>query len=216
MKHFLEEKDSEEKEQEEESGDHEKISLSILSESPDLRITGLYGEVTEEKCSELIYNMLHLKESGRKEVEGEGSEKAIVYDPFEFVISTEGGSASDMFAVYDIMRMIKGECDIKTFGIGKVMSAGVLLLAAGTTGKRRIGKNCRVMLHPVKAGHVGYVHEIQNELSHAQWIQDRYIQCIVDESSLSLRELKKIINKKTNVYIDAEQAVKYGIADIIV
>ena len=34
----------------------------------------------------------------------------------------------DMFAIYDTMRMVKEDCEIHTIGMGKVMSAGVMLL----------------------------------------------------------------------------------------
>ena len=65
--------------------------------------------------------------------------------PIDFIVSTEGGSVTDMFAVYDCMRDVrKGLCEINTFGVGKVMSAGILLLAGGTKGKRRIGRHCRL------------------------------------------------------------------------
>mgnify|MGYP001551496522 FL=1 len=81
-----------------------------------------------------------------------------VNQPIEFVLCTSGGSALDMFAIYDVMRMVREDCDVCTYGIGKIMSAGVLLLAAGTKGKRKIGKHCRVMIHPVQAGTSGSSH----------------------------------------------------------
>ena len=189
--------------------------LPDLPDLPELRITGIYGEVTEEKCFEVISSMLHLKDIGTDQHK-KGSEIVLTYEPFEFIVSTEGGGASDMFAVYDMMRLIREDCDIETLGIGKVMSAGVLLLAAGTKGKRRIGKNCRVMIHPVKAGHAGYVHEMQNELVEVKWIQARYTECLVSETNMTIQDIKKILNKKVNVYISAEEAVQLGIADKIV
>jgi ATP-dependent protease ClpP protease subunit len=56
----------------------------------------------------------------------------------EFVLSTHGGSAEEMFAIYDVMRNVKKDCDIITSGLGKVMSAGVLLLAAGPRASVRL------------------------------------------------------------------------------
>ena len=70
-----------------------------------------------------------------------------------------------MFSVYDMMRMIRDEIPICTFGRGKVMSAGVLLLAAGSKGERRIGKNCRVMIHGVISGQDGHIADVENEFS---------------------------------------------------
>ena len=45
------------------------------------------------------------------------------------------------------------------------MSAGVLLLAAGTKGKRRVGKHCRIMLHSVIGGSTGPMHQLENEFA---------------------------------------------------
>ena len=52
------------------------------------------------------------------------------------------------------------------------MSAGVLLLAAGTKGKRKIGKHCRIMMHSVIGGHVGPMHQLDNEMKEIKAIQE--------------------------------------------
>ena len=186
----------------------------------ELRIIGLIGEVSEERTTEVISSMLQLKQSGSKEVledpEKEDSPLVKVYDPFELWISTYGGSAMDMFAIYDVMRLMRDECDITTFGIGKVMSAGVLLLAAGTKGKRKIGANCRVMLHSVIGGSQGPIHSLENEMDEIRWIQDQHVKCLVEETNMSSKHLKKLLGRKVNVYLNAEEAVELGIADEVV
>ena len=186
----------------------------------ELRIIGLIGEVSEERTTEVISSMLQLKQSGSKEVledpEKEDSPLVKVYDPFELWISTYGGSAMDMFAIYDVMRLMREECDITTFGIGKVMSAGVLLLAAGTKGKRKIGANCRVMLHSVIGGSQGPIHSLENEMDEIRWIQDQHVKCLVEETNMSSKHLKKLLGRKVNVYLNAEEAVELGIADEVV
>jgi ATP-dependent Clp protease, protease subunit len=186
----------------------------------DLRIIGLIGEVSEERTTEVLYSMLQLKQSGSKkeleDPEKEDSPLITVYDPFELWISTYGGSAMDMFAIYDVMRMMREECDISTFGLGKVMSAGVLLLAAGTKGKRKIGANCRVMLHSVIGGSQGPIHSLENEMDEIRWIQDQHVKCLVEETNMSSKHLKKLLARKVNVYLTAEEAVELGIADEVV
>ena len=49
-----------------------------------------------------------------------------------------------------------------------------------------------------------------------RWIQEQYINALVDETDLSKKMLKKILDKKTNTYLDAKQAVEYGIVDEII
>ena len=47
-------------------------------------------------------------------------------------------------------------------------------------------------------------------------MQERYFAAIAAESKLKSRQIKKILDQKVNVYFDAEQAVKYGLADEII
>ena len=68
-------------------------------------------------------------------------------DDIEFFISSGGGAVSEMFSIYDLMSLVKNNRDIATFGYGKIASAAVPLLAAGTKGKRYIAKHARLMLH---------------------------------------------------------------------
>jgi ATP-dependent Clp protease protease subunit len=136
--------------------------------------------------------------------------------PIEFYISSYGGNADDMFALYDIMRQIREETEIHTIGMGKVMSAGVLLLAGGTKGKRKIGKNCRVMIHSVIAGNHGNVHNLVNEMEAIQGLQEMYVNSLVEETKMTKPQMKKMLERKVNVYLSAEEAVELGIADEII
>ena len=173
MKRFSDEK--------EQPKDTEKESMELAAllggpPQPELRLTGIYGDVSEDKCSEAVYGL---------------------------------------FAVYDAMRSIRDKTPVHTMGLGKVMSAGVLLLAAGTKGQRKIGSTCRVMIHGVVAGQQGYISDMQNEFSETKYIQKMYIKSLARETNMEEKYVRRLMNRKANVYIDAEEAVKLGIADII-
>ncbi len=190
------------------------------SEPAKLRIIGLYGEVTEENAAETTYSLLALKEMGKKEElsdpDDPESDVITTYQPLDFIVSTWGGSAADMFSIYDIMRTVRADCDISTLGLGKVMSAGVLILAAGTKGQRKIGKNCRVMLHGVTSGQHGNLSDLENEMAEAKWTQDTLVNCLTKETKMTKKYLKKILAKRMNVYFTAKEAVELGMADEIV
>ena len=47
-------------------------------------------------------------------------------------------------------------------------------------------------------------------------LQDMYINCLVEETSMSKSQIKKMLEKKVNVYLTAQEAVELGIADIII
>ena len=182
-------------------------SPAQLPEGPSL--IGLFSDVVDEKVAELVHALLTLNEMNQELEEAKRK-------PIEFYLSTYGGNADDMFALYDVMREVREGTEIHTVGSGKVMSAGVLLLAAGTKGKRRIGKNCRVMIHSVIAGNHGPLHNLINEMEAVEQIQKMYIDCLVAETELTKKQLKKLLERKVNVYLSAEEAVEYGIADIII
>ena len=105
------------------------IAEMLGADGKDLRTMMLYGDVNEERAGDMVAGLLMLHGHRKEEEDADNSIK--------FYISTYGGSADDMFSVYDIMRFVKQECEIETIGMGKIMSAGTLLLASGTKGKRR-------------------------------------------------------------------------------
>ena len=199
--------------EEEKKGTLDKIVLLDPSEipgaEPEMRLIGLFCEVIDEKVAELAQALLYLNESNR----GLPDDKK---KPVEFYISTYGGNADDMFALYDIMSNVKKTSEIHTIGVGKVMSAGVLILASGTKGKRKIGRNCRVMIHSVMGGNHGSLHNMINEMEAIEQLQDMYCDALIVNTKLTKTKLKKMLERKVNVYLSAEEAVELGIADIII
>jgi len=198
----------------------EELLRQHAEEDDKLRTIGLFGEVNSAKAEEVIYGLYSLNATKLKKRPvdyldlAKGLAKEV--EPVEFIVSTEGGDATDMFAIYDAIRHIRDGMDIETFGLGKVMSAGVLLLAAGTKGKRKIGKYCRVMLHGVASASAGNISNLKTEMTEIKKMQEMYIDALVTETNLTKSQLKRMMNKNVNVYLSAEEAVKYGIADIIV
>lgn len=198
-----------EEEPPEESEEQTMTLVDLLSgnqaDIPESRSIMFVGEVTEEKAAEFVSALLVLAQT--KDEEEERAEDIKIY------INTYGGSADEMFAIYDVMNWCKQYCDIETIGLGKVMSAGTLILAAGTKGKRFLSSHCRVMIHAVNGGHIGELHNLQNEMEQMAGLQDSYIQALSAETNMTKRQITSLINKKINIYLDAEQAIEKGLAD---
>tara|TARA_R110002074_G_scaffold41457_4_gene109863 strand:- start:156 stop:797 length:642 start_codon:yes stop_codon:yes gene_type:complete len=206
-------------EKKEELSEQEDSIIHVLNsalDKPELRVTGIYGDINEEKCSETVWGLLALHETGKKYYKEEDSEELVEeYTPIDFYISSYGGAAAEMFAVYDVIRGLRDRTPIVTHGVGKVMSAGVLLLASGTKGERRIGKHCRVMIHGVISGQHGHIADVKNEFKETEYTQKLYVEALAEETNMTRSYIKRLMNKKTNVYLNAQQAVELGIADII-
>ena len=181
---------------------------------PESRTILLHGELNEEKSSEIIAGIIGLTKIKPPKKDLKPGE--LPYDPMTLYISTYGGNADEMFGIFDLMQEAQKKCVIETIGNGKVMSAGTLILASGTKGHRKIHKNCRVMLHQVSAGAIGPLFNIASEVEEIQQLQDKYIKCLVSCTNLSKRKLKSLLNERVNVYLTAEEAVEYGLADEII
>ena len=206
------EESTEEIEQEEEAPPQQMSLMDLLgggqgADTPEARSIMFVGEVTEERAADLSSALLVLSQTKAPD-----AERA---EPIKLYVSTYGGSADEMFGIYDVVNYCKKFCDIETIGLGKVMSAGTLMLASGTKGKRKLGKHCRVMIHAVNGGQVGDIHNLQNELEQTVSLQDSYIQALSHETNMTKRQIQTLINRKVNVYLTAEEAIEKGLADEI-
>ena len=130
---------AEEQEMESDALNQQLLEMLGLAENPEARSIMLMGDLTEEKSLEIITALIVLSAQVNAETG--------VPDPIKIYVSTYGGSADEMFGIYDVMNMCKEKgVIIETVGLGKVMSAGTLILSAGSKGHRKIGKHTRVMI----------------------------------------------------------------------
>jgi ATP-dependent Clp protease protease subunit len=197
---------AEEQEMESDALNQQLLEMLGLAENPEARSIMLMGDLTEEKSLEIITALIVLSAQVNAETG--------VPDPIKIYVSTYGGSADEMFGIYDVMNMCKEKgVIIETVGLGKVMSAGTLILSAGSKGHRKIGKHTRVMIHAVAGGSMGGLHSILNEMEQMKGLQDSYIQAISNETELSKKQVQGLINRKVNVYLSAEEAIEKGLAD---
>jgi ATP-dependent Clp protease protease subunit len=165
------------------------------------RIVYLSGEVTEHSIAQVIAGVLSLANQNHKA-------------PITMVVSTYGGSVDEMFSLYDVIKYIP--CPVHTVGLGKIMSAGVLLLASGEKGKRLIGRNARIMIHTVSGGSGGNVFDIVNEANEHVRQQKLMEELLVRETKMTSQALSKIMESKLDTYILPTEALKLGIVDKII
>lgn len=164
------------------------------------RLVVLHGDVNESSISMVVAQLLHLASQN--------------HNPIHLVISTYGGSVDEMFTLYDTIKFLP--CPVHTIALGKVMSAGVLLLASGTKGKRMIGRNARIMMHPVSGGVMGNVFEVINDTKEHKRLQEQMVRAIVKETTSTKAEVEKIMASGHDCYLLPDQAIKMGIVDKVI
>ena len=166
----------------------------------DDRLVVLHGEVNEHSISNVIVQLLHLANQNHK--------------PIHLVISTYGGSVDEMFSLYDTIKFVP--CPVHTIALGKVMSAGVLLLASGVKGKRMIGGSARIMIHPVSGGVLGNVFEAMNEMKEFERLQNLMVSALIKETKMKKEEIDKLMKAGHDFFLTPEQAIQMGIVDKII
>lgn len=156
------------------------------------------GEVTMEMANTFIAQLLFL--------ESQDSERDI-----KVYINSPGGDAYAGFAMYDTIRHVKN--DITTINVGLAASAGAMLLAGGTKGKRFSLPGAYTMIHQVLGGAEGQATDIDIRAKHMLRLREQYAQIIVDASG---RDLKKVLEDiERDRWMNAKEAVEYGIIDKI-
>lgn len=175
-------------------------------------IIGLVGDITEESAQQVAMMLLNFNGGGILRTE----ESAEQPRDLEFFISSGGGSVSDMFTIYDLMSLVKSHRDIATFGYGKIASAAVPLLAAGTKGKRYMAKHARLMIHHCATSMMGTVPTVRANYEELRRVEDMMVEVLAENSGLSAREVYEIFSRNTDEYFSAEDALEMGIVDKII
>jgi len=177
-------------------------------------LLGLGSDLTESAAQTLVHALIQFN-GGRIRTTPE--EVPDADEDIEFYISSGGGSVTDMFAVYDLMNIVKKHRDIATLGFGKIYSAAVPLLAAGTKGKRYMGRNARLMMHHCSLNMGGATQpDIRTTFTELKKVEDMMVEAIAENSQLSVGEIYNILSRNTDEYFSAEDALEMGIVDEII
>jgi len=164
------------------------------------RVVMLCGEICEQTVYPAIMQLTSLANQSN--------------DTIHLLLTTYGGDITDMFGIIDVMKMIRAP--VCTVGIGKIMSAGVCILAAGEKGMRMCGRNARIMVHSVSGGTHGNVWDVENEAKEMQYSQRQMVMSLVENTKITQKQLEEIMLKKTDTYFSASEALQFGIIDKVV
>lgn len=164
------------------------------------RIVFLGGPVTDESANLIIAQMLFLANENSKA-------------DIHFYINSPGGSISAGLAIYDTMQFVRP--DVATYCIGQAASMGAVLLAGGAKGKRYILPNGRVLLHqPLLAGVMeGRATDLSIEAREIIRLRKRLYEILSKHTGQDINKIERDCDK--NLWLDAQEALDYGIVDSI-
>lgn len=132
------------------------------------------------------------------------------------VVSSFGGQVHSLLAMLDIME--SSTKPVATIGLGKAMSCGSVLLAAGTPGYRFVAPNTDIMIHEVSSVNWGKNTDIQNDAVQTKKLNDKLLKLYAKYANHNdAKFFLKQLHAKSNVdwWITPKEFVKYGLADHI-
>lgn len=161
----------------------------------------LWGAVTDESAKDLTEKLLYL------EMTGPGK-------PITFYINSPGGSITAGMAVFDTMKLVTSPITVVVTGMAASM--GSILLSGAPKGHRFLYPHSRVLIHqPLISGRmVGPASDINIQAKEMEKLRAELNQILADASGQPLERINRDTDR--DFYLNAEEAIAYGLADKIV
>ncbi|MBR2811488.1 MAG: ATP-dependent Clp protease proteolytic subunit [Solobacterium sp.] len=168
------------------------LASFMLAENREIWLT---GEVNDESAKEIIMQMRYLEKQGKSDI--------------TLMINSPGGNVTSGFAILDEMN--RNSCDIRTVCTGMAASMAAFLFANGTKGKRLMTPLAEVMIHQPLAQTAGQASDIMCSARHIQKTKDRLNRILAEVTGKPFETVAEDTDR--DYYMDAQEAVAYGLAD---
>jgi len=131
--------------------------------------------------------------------------------PIQMYINSPGGQVYAGLAIYDAMQIIPNP--ISTLAVGVTASFGTVLLAAGTKGMRYALPNATIHMHQPLGGAQGQATEIEIQAREILRLKARLNQILAAHTGQTVETIQR--DTERDRYMDAQQAMEYGLVDHI-
>lgn len=160
-----------------------------------------WGEVDDKRCRQATEELLFL------EAQDPGKEITIY-------LNSPGGSITAGMAVYDTMKLISSP--IRIVVVGLAASMGSIFLSGGTKGRRFLYPHARVLIHqPLIMGTMrGAAVDIHIQAQEMEKHREELNKILAEASGQPLDRISQDTDR--DFYLNAEEAIAYGLADAIV
>jgi len=162
------------------------------------------GDVNNENALYIISEILEINKI---------DEKKKIKEPIQLIISSAGGNIYEGLGIIDVIRNSK--TPIHTICYGLAMSMSLNILIAGHY--RLMSSNSTLMYH--EGGYEMDYAKLTNhklEVKEIERIEKICDNLILENTKLTLNQLKKIKKEQKEWYITSDEALKLGIIDEII
>jgi ATP-dependent Clp protease protease subunit len=183
-----------------EKGGRTERAYDIYSRLLKDRIVFLGGTIDDATANLTIAQMLFLSNEDAKQ-------------DIHFYINSPGGSITAGLAIYDTMQFLR--CEVATYCIGQAASMAAVLLAGGHAGKRFLLASNRILLHqPMISGQlIGPATDLEIEAKEILRLRARLYEILARHTGQTSEKVEKDCDR--NLWLDAAEAIEYGLADRI-
>ena len=160
------------------------------------RIIFLGTAIDDQVANVMVAQLLYLNH--------EDPEKEI-----QMYINSPGGVIYAGLAIYDTMQMISNP--ISTVAVGVTASFGTVLLTAGTKGRRFALPNATIHMHQPLGGAQGQATDIEIQAKQILRLKALLNNVMAKHTGQPLEVIERDLDR--DYYLDAQQAVTYGLVD---
>lgn len=134
-------------------------------------------------------------------------------EPIKVFVSSEGGSIDAGMVIYDIIQTTK--LPMNLYCVGMAYSMAAVIMASGKKGHRFILPHSKMMIHEplIPYGVSGKSSSIKTVSENLLKAKRQMEEILSKHTGQSLKKLANIT--KTDYFFNAEEAVKFGLADRI-
>ena len=137
--------------------------------------------------------------------------------PITLFINSAGGNVTDGLAIHDAARhIISRGIEITIIVQGMAYSMGSVVLQAASEGRRLAFPHSWIMIHePAKWAGWQSTSAAAQHLERLKQMQDQIYKILSSRSGMPLRQIIRD-TKRTDFYLDAQNALDYGLIDSVV
>jgi ATP-dependent Clp protease, protease subunit len=132
--------------------------------------------------------------------------------PIRIFVTSQGGHVDSGLAIHDLIRFVKSP--VYAIGAGWVASIAVPILFGAKKENRFSLPHTRYLIHQPSGGAGGQAADIRIEAQEILKLRERLNQMIADETGQPVDRIK--LDSDRNFWMNAEQAIDYGIISKIV
>jgi len=177
------------------------IAARIQQKFLEQRKIFLWGPVTDESAKDITEKLLYL------EAVDPGKE-------ITFYLNSPGGSITAGMAAYDTMKLITSPITVVVTGMAASM--GSILLSGAPKGRRLLYPHSRVLIHqPLISGRfMGPATDINIQAQEMEKLRAELNQILAEASGQPIERIDRDTDR--DFYLNAREAIEYGLADKIV